>query len=1108
MYFCQNLTYIMILKTLKHLGFSLLVLFSSLTFAQEITGVVTDDSGIPIIGASVLIEGTTTGVTTDFDGNFSIQASESVTLNISYIGYQEVRMEAQPGDYLEIVLYINNELDEVVITALGIKRSEKALGYSVQGIKASEIAKVKSTNVINALSGKVAGVSVTGSSAGPSASSNITVRGVSSLMGNNQPLFVVNGMPVSNELYSFDDGLNGSTTIDFGNAAQVINSDDIQNISILKGPAASALYGSRAANGVILIETKNGAAKEDAKIELSTSVTISNPLKLPNYQNLYGSGGGGKYSYLNGSTYIGADQNYDAYGENWGPALNGQLVKQFNSNGEAVPFTASPNNIRNFYESPITQITNLAINNQNETSNSRFSYTHLDNKGLIPNTGLERNTFQSNISKSLFNDRLKLRFNNMFVRSTSDNIPNSGYDESSSVMYGWLWYPRQVDIMDLRDYWQPGKEGVQQRYSENLWVNNPWLIAYENTNAFQSNRLISNFQLDYDINPMLDFRFRYGSDYVDEQRQYKRAPSTKGVLKGSYREDEISFRESNAEFLLNFDPTPSKDNLIDVSVKAGANFMSQQANFSVANNPELLNFGTDPSVYTLSNARSGVLVESQKTNAKINSVFGLMTLDYNNLIYLDLTYRNDWASSLVNPIIGQDHSNFSYGYPSASASFLLSDMFTLPVVIDFLKFRASYAEVGNGAPAYSFGNTFTPQAAYGNNPVFTTGSTISDPNLKNESTTANELGLDLRLFGGKLNFDFTYYSMNSFDQIISLPVAKTSGYDFTLTNGGVISNKGIELTTDISVVDSKKFSWDATINYSRNRAIVEELPDAVSGGRYAIVADIFPGDEGGSDLEYVAEEGELLGQLYGLGFERGPNGEIIHENGLPVHTTEKVSAGSYQPDFKLGLYNSFSFNRFNVGILFDGQVGGKIYSRSHALYATGGAIVNDDDPNLDLTTTEGRTVYGVSYDSSGSPVYTLEQEGGVVGPGLMYDSSGALVENTVVVPAGGAGYVGYFYNYYGNGFNRDNIEAATYDATYFKLRELSVTYDIPATLVDQLGMSSASVSLIGKNLLLFTKVPSIDPETYSIRNGIFVNGFESTSIPSLRSIGLNVNLKF
>ena len=1088
----------------------LLFSFSILSFAQSpITGTVVDDQGIPLPGATILVVETSDGVITDFDGNFSLETNEAVTLQISFVGFDTQVVEANPGDTLEIQLTPSNALDEVVITALGLKRSEKALGYSVQGIKGSEVAKVKAVNIVSSLSGKVSGVNITNGAAGPAASSNITIRGATSLMGNNQPLFVLNGMPITNDLYSFDDGLNGSSTIDFGNAAQLINSDDIENISILKGPAASALYGSRAANGVILVETKTGTyGADEFNVELTTGVQMANPLKLPNYQNTYGSGGGGKYSYLNGSTYIGANQNYDAYGENWGPEMNGQLIKQFNSNGEAVPFTPAPDNVRNFYETAITHSTNIAINTSNDNSFGRFSYTRLDNKGLIPNTNLERNTFQNAFGKSLFNDKLNVQANTTFVRSTSDNIPNSGYDESSSVMYGWLWLPRQVEINDLRDYWQPGQEGVQQRYAENLWVNNPWFIAYENTNAFQSNRLMSTIQASLELSKYADFRFRYGVDYVDEQRQYRRAPSTKGVLLGSYREDEISFRESNAEVLLSINPTPDDDNLIDVDLKLGGNLMSQLANFSVANNPQLQVFGTGPSIYTLTNARSGVLVESQKTNAKINSVFGLLSLDYDNKIYLDMTYRTDWASSLVNPLVGKDQSTFSYGYPSVSTSFLLDELFNLPKSVDLLKFRASYAEVGNGAPAYSFGNTFTPRAAFGNNAAFTTSRTISDPNLRNETTRATEFGLNFSTLAGKLNFDVTYYQMNSFDQIISLPVAKTSGYDFTLTNGGEISNKGVEASLEYNYAQTDDFSATTRFNFGRNRAVVESLPDVIESGQYSIVADVFPGDEGGSDLELVAREGELLGQLVGLGFQRGPDGRIIHENGLPLLTDEKVSAGSFQPDFRLGWLNEFQYKNVNLSFLFDGQVGGKIYSRSHALYATGGAIKNDDDPNLPLTTTEGRTVYSVGYDAAGNPDYTLVDAGGVVGPGWKYDDSGNLVENDVSVPAGGAGYVGYFYNYYGNGFNRDNIEAATYDATYFKLREVSLSYGIPTSITDGWGIHSASISLVGRNLLLFSDVPSIDPETFSIRNGIFVNGFESTSIPTQRSVGINVNLTF
>ena len=726
----------------------------------------------------------------------------------------------------------------------------------------------------------------------------------------------------------------------------------------------------------------------------------------------------------------------------------------------------------------------------------------------MPNTELSRNTFQTSVGKSLFNDKLNVQFNTSFVRSTSDNIPNAGYDESSSIMYVWLWYPRQVENKDMRQYWQPGKEGVQQRYIENLWGNNPYFLLYENTNAFQSNRLISDIDLSFELNKYANFRVHYGVDYVNEQRQYRRAPSTKVVLNGSYREDEISFRESNVEFLLSLNPTPDKKNILDLDLRLGGNLMSQKALTGIANNPELQIFGTNESVYTLTNSRSGVLTESLRTNAKINSLFGLLSLDYDDWAYLDLTYRNDWASSLVNPNIGIDNSNFSYGYPSISSSVILSEIVKLPYQISFLKLRLSYAEVGNSASPYSFQNTFTPEVPYGSSPVFKTSRTISDPNLKAETTRASEFGIDLRFLNGKFNLDLTHYRMNSFHQIISLPVGRSSGYDFYLTNGGEISNKGIEISLETNL-GSSNLQWTNIVNFSSNRSVVESLPDVIQSGQYSIVADIFPNDPGSSDLEFVAREGELLGQLVGLGFQRGPDGQIIHENGLPLVTSEKVSAGSYQPDFLLGIYNSIRYKNLELNFLFDGQVGGRIYSRQHALLATSGSIVNDDDPNLPLNTLDGRTLYSVSYpDGSSTPNYTLVQEGGIVGPGLMYDDQGNLVPNTVQVPAGGASYAGYFYNYYGNGFNRDNIESATYDASYFKLREASISLRLSSKVTQKLGLQTATISLIGKNLLLFTKVPTIDPETYSIRNGLFVSGYESNAIPSLRSFGINLNMSF
>ncbi|UII24482.1 SusC/RagA family TonB-linked outer membrane protein [Fulvivirga maritima] len=1104
---------------------------------HNVTGKIIDETGASLPSVMIQVKGTTRGTTTTLDGEYEISVKDpNATLVFSYIGYKKQRIPLNGRNILNVTLSEDVEkLSEVVVTALGVEREEKAIGYSVQSIGADEIATVKSTNPINSLAGKVSGVYITGSSNGPTASANINIRGAASLLGNNQPLFVVNGMPITNDLYSLDDGLNGSTTIDFGNASQIVNPDDIQSINILKGPAASALYGSRAADGVILIETKTGENAQGIGVEINSSTMFESILKLPDYQNEYGFGGNGMYSYYDGTVFDGVDFNgngtlepgggelfYEAYGENWGPRMNGQLIKQSNSNGEAVPFTPAEDNVRNFFRTGVTSINNISINSSNEDGDYRLSYTNLANRGIVPNTNLKRNTVQASFGKRFFDDdKLRTRANIMYVASASDNVPNAGYDESSSVMYGWLWYPRQVNINDLKDYWEV--PGEQQRYVEDSWVNNPWLIAKENTNSFQSKRFIGNFKVNYDFAKNFTARFRFGADVLNEGRQYRRAPSTKGVLRGSYREDEISFSETNAELLVGYHTDMDDMSFFDLDVKVGGNIMRQDANYLIANNPELENFGTDPSIYTLTNARSGVLVESQKTQMGINSLFATATFSMLNSIFIDASYRNDWNSTLVNPYIGRDNSSYSFGYPSVAVSGVISDLVQLPSAFSFLKVKGSYAEVGNGAPAYAFGNTFTPQAAYGSQAIFSTNRTIADEDLTNERTKAYETGLDVRLFEGRIRLDFTYYDMLSYDQVINLPVATTSGYDYALTNGGEIRNRGIELMLGGRAVETENFSWDITFNAGRNRAVVESLPDVIESGRYSIVADMFPGDGSSADLEYVAEEGELLGQLYGLGFERGPDGRVIHQDGLPVLTDEKVSAGSYQPDWRIGLNNSFKYKNITVGILFDGQIGGKVYSRSHALYATGGAITNDDDPHLDLSTTEGRRVYSVDYNADGLPVYTLEQEGGVVGPGWNWtDANGdgvfrnedgsfqteELSENDVVVQPGGAGYTGYFYNYYGNGFNRDNIEAATYDATYFKLRELSIKFDLPHSLAEKIGMQKASIAFIGKNLLLFTDVPTIDPETYSIRNGIFVNGYESTQFPSTRSYGFSINLGF
>ena len=1055
---------------------------------QKITGAVTDNTGDPVIGASVTVLNGQEGTLTDAMGQYSIALYDGQTkLVFSYFGFETQTVDVSGKSILNVTLTPSEiQLEEVVITALGVSREERALGYAVQGLKSKDIASVPAPNAVDNLSGKLAGVYVTGGSSGPTASSNVTIRGQTSLNGNSQALFIVNGVPITNGLFSPGDGLNGSSTIDFGNGAQIINSFDIENISVLKGPAAAALYGSRAANGVIYVTTKTGQNSKGWGVSVNSNTVIETPLKLPNFQDQFGNGGYGKYSYSNGATYTG--DYYDAFGENWGPRTNGQLIKQWDSNGEAVPFEAAPNNMRNFFQTGVSTNNNVSISHADENGDFRFSATQLNRRGIIPNTDLSRSTLQTSVGKKLFNNRLEFRANAMYVGSGSNNVPNAGYDESSSVMYSFLWLPRNTAIDDLREYWKPGQENVQQAYVEELWGNNPWMIVNENTNSFNARRLLGDINATYHINDRMNLRVRSGQDMKNDIRQYRRATSTKKVLFGSFREDRLLFMENNTEALLswaNAAPLEQKDLRIDA--KLGGNLMMQQSSSLIANNPQLL----QPGVFTLTNNRSNVQTEGRYARKAIRSMFGMASFAYKSMYYLDLSARNDWSSTL--PV-----ENNSYFYPAASASVVVSEMADLGK-ISFLKLRGALAQVGSDTDPYLLNNTYSPSAMFGGYPAFGINSFATNPDLRPERTTSSEFGIDARFAKGRYGMDLAVYDMTTKDQIIYLPVASSTGRSSRLANGGAIRNTGIELQLYGDLVKSNNFKWNSRINLGANRAVVVSLPEGVSGG-YPIVANMFPNDGGTAGLEYVAVEGELLGQLKGLTFERDADGNIIHQDGYPMVSEEKSTIGSYQPKARIGWMNSFSVGNWQANILFDGQIGGLIYSRSHTLHNTAGNLVNNDDPHLDMNAIDGRAISSVSYDSNGQPVYTEESAGGVVGAGVMYDSNGNLVENTVSVPLRD-----YYYKYYGNVWRRDNIEPSTFDASYLKLRQLSVAYTVPKEKLANTGLEGLTISFIGRNLLLFSKVPTIDPETYSIRNGLFVNGYESTSMPSLRSFGFSIN---
>ena len=1053
------------------------------------TGVVLDDRAEPLPGAVVLVQGSTRGTLTDLNGNFAIEtAAGDMQLRFSFVGFQDQMLPIDGRERYEVTLGGMIGIDEVVITALGVERSEKSLGYAIQSLDGKAVSEVPVTNAVSALNGKIAGVNIQSSSAGPTASANVTIRGAGSLSGNNQALFVVNGIPITNGLFSSGDGLNGSTTIDFGNAAQVINPDDIAEISVLKGPAAAALYGTRAAAGVVLINTKTGQGAPGWHVDINSSTTLSGLLRMPDFQNEYGAGGYGRYSYSNGATYTG--DFYDAFGENWGPRLDGSAIRQWNTNGEATPFTAAPDNVRNFFRTGVTSRNHVAISNQSEDGDFRMGYTHLDSRGIVPNTDLTRHTISMSSGQNI-GERLNVRTNLNYIRSGSGNVPNAGYDESSSIMYGWLWFQRNAPIDDLQNYWKPGLENVQQANTEELWTNNPWFLVNENTNGFNNDRIIGNVAATYNLTDRVSVRYRMGADINGEKRRFRRAMSTKSVLLGSYREDDLRFHETNNELLLSYDGTDYEKEW-NLSARLGGNIMRQTTEILRANAPQLL----IPGIFNLGNSRSGVITDDFTYRKGINSAFGVANISYKNRFFLDLTGRNDWSSTLPT-------NNNSYFYPSATASAILSDMFDLGNKLDFAKVRAAYAEVGGDTDPYNIRNVYVYENAWGDQPVAAESADLANAGLLPERTSSIEFGADLRWWLGRLGLDVAWYQMNSRDQIINLPLAATSGYTSRIVNSGEIQNRGIEVVLRGQPVKNDVLTWTSTLNLTRNRSEVLSLADGVES--YQIIPDLYPND-GGQDLSFEARVGQPYGLLVGLGFQRDDAGNIIHENGLPMLTENKVNAGSYQPDLLFGWDNEFRFGRFTAGFLLNGQLGGLIFSRSHALYATAGSITNNDDPNMPLSTLDGRETYDITYGADGIPVYNAVNESswGVVGPGVMYNAEGNLVENDVAVPTRD-----YILSYYGNGFSRDNIESALYDATFIKLKELRLGFDIPADwLSSNMNASSATISLVGRNLLLFTDVPTIDPETYSIRAGRIVPGFESTALPTPRTIGLAINLHF
>jgi TonB-linked SusC/RagA family outer membrane protein len=1050
------------------------------TFAQEkrVEGRVTDPSGEVLPGTSVIIKGTTRGTVTDIEGRYNLMVNPTDTLSFSYIGFEKADRIVGNASVINIILQEGFEMTEVVVTALGMERDAKALGYAVQTVDGDRLTEARETNVLNSLSGRVAGVQITNGSSTLGGSSRVTIRGESSLNINaNQPLFVVDGIPISNNVVGSSG--RGGLEVDYGNAAGEINPDDIASISVLKGPAAAALYGSRAANGAILITTKSGKGKRGIGVTVNSNATFDNPLVMPKWQDKYGQGNNGQFAFVNGAGAGIAD----GVDESWGPQMDvGFSTPQFDSprsvpgfrGGDLnapsestilpTPWVSQPNNINDFFRTGVTLTNNVSIAGDNEKANVRFSWTNLSQEGIVPNTDLNRNSLALSTGINMIPDKLTLNVTANYQSTNSGNRPNISYG-TENLMYLWIWYGRQINTRNLRDYWMPGLEGIQQFNYNYNYHDNPYFTVYENTNGQQKNRIFGNVVLNYKFTEKLSLMLRTGIDNYSELRDRKRAFSTQRFPRGNYREDNVYFNERNSDFLLTYSET--ENNTWSYNIALGGNIMTQENRFNQLIAPELL----IPNIYNFTNTAVALQTEQFNSDKTIQSLYGFSQIGYKNVLFVDITGRNDWSSTL--PV-----NNNSYFYPSATLSAIISDMVMMPRSISLIKARAAYAEVGNDTSPYSLTNVFNNQVAWGSDQAKTESSVLSNAELRPERTASTEFGLDVRFFEGRLGLDFTYYNNITRDQIIPITLDIATGYNSRIINAGKIQNQGIEIVALANPIRrSNSFRWDVIANFTRNRGRVLELTEGLD--TYTLTA------RNGAFIQ--ARIGERMGNIYGVGFARveDPNspffGEIIHNaTGTPLRDAELVLQGNYNPDWMLGIQNNFSYKNLSFGFLFDIRYGGIVVSRTKTIGSTSGQLEE---------TLLGR-----------ADGYDLSIEGnGVISPGVIANGDGTFRPNDVKITSR---------NWHNRYYERNNVEAAKYDASFIKLREITIGYNLPKSWFRKVAFEDVKVSLVGRNLALWTENPHFDPETLSMAGGTLQPGIENMAFPSTRSVGFNVNLKF
>ncbi|ERM81004.1 hypothetical protein P872_12005 [Rhodonellum psychrophilum GCM71 = DSM 17998] len=1018
---------------------------------KEIKGMVLDETGEPIPGASILIKGTLKGTVTDMEGKFALaidsKATETV-LVVSFIGFNTKEMKVGAESVMNIQLQsVDIGLSEIVVTAFGLERDKKALGYTVQSVDGNALSEARQGNIANNLSGRIAGVQITGNSM-PGSGAHIVIRGASSVAGNNQPLVVVDGVP-----------LEQSASRQYGNGLSEINADNIKEINVLKGATAAALYGSRAANGVIMVTTKDGSGTKGLGVEFNTNMTFDRPLVEPGFQNVYGGGAGYRTWYVDGRNGFDANGVRGTAGvdESWGAPMDGRMVPLWYSAPGLVALTPQPGNWDDFWETGRSVSNNIAISAGNEQGNFRLSIGRLDQQSIMFNNDYYRNNFKLNTGYK-FTPDLQVTVSAEYVKSGSENRRFASSQD-------FIWSHRHTDftkLKDWRDYYeiqsQTFRPGDDYPYAnwQHEYFSNPYFLQEKYTNGNEKDRLVGSIALNYRLNDNFSVLVRSGTDFWSDTRlNVTGVEFTKNNVKrfGSYQEIVFRSQETNNDVILTFDKDFS--DRLSLKVQAGG---INRTNYNKTNQVNVGELTID-GLYNLGNYASPVTPSSVIRKQVVNSLFASAQFGFNNYLFVDVTGRNDWSSTL--PIAAN-----SFFYPSVSLSAVLTDMFDFKSnVLSFAKIRGSWAQVGNDADPYVLNQVYQSRGLWaGSIPTYSESKAIANRNLKPEITTGKEIGLDLRFLKGRLGLDFTYYHQATVNQILAVSISTASGYASQILNAGKITNQGVELMlSGRPIVSRTGLNWDMNFNFSRNRNLVVELAEGLEN--YILGTQ--------NSLTSEARVGQPYGTLYGRRYLRAPEGQIVYRNGLPVLEDGTFAIGNIQPDWIGGFSNTFSYKGLSVGTLIDVKMGGDIFD-----VGTGLARKTGMYQETAIGREEGIIGQGVvNVGSAESPVY---------------------VPNDVIVEA----------STFWNAQNpRTFHEAGIFDGTYVKFRELTLGYNFPKSIIGTRFIQSLKVSVVGRNLaILYKNHPHMDPEV-DMKGGN-AQGFAYGEMPSTRNVGFNLNLTF